>query len=208
MGKLVRAIPIDDEPYPFWNGADAQQRVAMWLDWLQPSPSIHGTFGAPPRLNGPSGSWVDDNILQPLGYERENACITDCLDTYRMSVGVEQRIRDTYVTAGLPACYLAPHPSEGDIVREALTHHRGRLLSELECAYPEIVATLGNAAARVFASIVGLPQSKLSVLDYGEPRRVALRDRTLTWYPLAHPAAPMVYQDAHTKWVANQKECN
>lgn len=208
VGKLVRAIPIDDEPHPFWNGVDANERVAAWLDWLQPSPSKHGTFSVPPRLNGPSGSWVDDNVLRPLGYERDEACITDCLDTYRMSVGVEARIRDTYATSTLPSCRLASHPSEDDIVREALTHHRERLLDELERCRPEIVATLGNAAARVFASIVGLPQSKLSVIDYGESRPVALRDRTITWHPLAHPAAPKVYQEAHIKWVATHKERN
>ena len=207
-GRLVRAIPVDDEPHPFWNGADAQERVAAWLDWLRPSPSKHGTFSVPPRLNGPSGSWVDDNIMRPLGYEHRDACITDCLDTYRMSVGVEARICDTYMTSGLPPCDLASHPSESDIVSESLGHHRDRLLHELGRCHPKIVATLGNAAARVFASIVALPQSKLSIIDYGRPRRVALGDRTITWYPLAHPAAPKVYQEAHTTWVANQKRCN
>ena len=200
-GKRVRAIPIDDEPEPFWNGIDATERVAAWLDWLQPSPSLHGTFRTPPRLNGSSGAWVDTMVLEPLGYDRSSTWITDCLDTYRMSTGVAARIKDTYDAADLPSCHLDPHPSEKAIVQEALALHSSRLLAELHQSRPDTIATLGNAAARVFAELVGLPQQKLSPDPYGIVRIVDVSGREVRWYPLAHPAAPEAYQAAHADWV-------
>ncbi len=201
-GKFVRAIPVDDEPEPFWNGADALERVDVWLEWLRPDPSRHGAFKVPPRLNGSSGMWIDDKVLRPLGHRRTDTWITDCLDTYRMSTGVAARIEDTYHTvSSLPRCHLQAHPSENRIVREALADHRARLFGELDECRPESVVTLGNAAARVFAELVGLPPAKLSVTDYGKPRTTEVAGRAVTWYPLAHPAAPEPYQEAHVRWV-------
>lgn len=206
IGKLVRAIPVDDEPEPFWNGADAQARMAEWLDWLRPESQTHGTFSVPARFNGPSGAWVDTNILSPLGYKRSDTWITDCLDTYRMSTGVAARIDDTYAVAGLPACHLGSHLSEDAIVREALSVHRARLRGELDRCRPDTVATLGNAAARVFAELAGLGQRKLTISGYGASQLVELAGRELTWYSLAHPAAPVSYQNAHEAWVATRRK--
>jgi transposase len=45
-----------------------------------------------------SGRWVDDNVLVPLGADRKEACITDCLDTYCSSGDRAGRIDDTYLT--------------------------------------------------------------------------------------------------------------
>lgn len=93
------------------------------------------------------------------------------------------------------------HPSESEIVQEAAADHHARLLGELDHCQPEMVVTLGNAGARVFAELVGLPQAKLSVAGYGEPRTTEVAGRAVTWYPLAHPAAPKPYQEAHARWV-------
>ncbi len=72
------------------------------------------------------------------------------LDTYRISDGVAKRLADTYLpfaeSVKAPPASLADHPSEDDIVREALDHHRQRLVAELEAAHPESMVTLGNAA--------------------------------------------------------------
>lgn len=198
-GKVVAALPVDDEPEPFWNGADVAERVTAWLEWLQPEES-DGTFTAPKSLNGPSGAWVDDNMLTPLNASREQAWITDCLDTYRMSTGVEKRIDDTYNKLGFPACSIQPHPSENEIVKEALADHRSRLTAELTRCRPTAIVTLGNAAARVAADLLGQPTFTLAVEGYGTTIDFKLDRRNVRWHPLAHPAAPERYQQAHTKW--------
>jgi uracil-DNA glycosylase len=199
-GKAVAALPVDDEPEPFWNGADAEERVAAWKAWLQPEAS-DGTFTAPKSLNGPSGTWVDDNVLAPLNTARKQTWITDCLDTYRMSTGVEARIEDTYNKLGFPACHIEPHPSENDIVTEALAEHSARLQAELARCRPATIVTLGNAAARVMADLLRRPPLTLNTDGYGAPIDVKRDGRTVRWFPFAHPAAPERYQQAHTRWI-------
>ena len=64
--KPVRAVPVADEPSPFWDGRDAQQRVADWVAAFGIVASRHGSFATPERLNGPSGAWVTGELLEPL----------------------------------------------------------------------------------------------------------------------------------------------
>jgi hypothetical protein len=108
----------------------------------------------------------------------------------------------------LPPASLPNHPSENEIVREALTEHRERLEAELRTAAPGIVVTLGNAALRVFRGLdivkitSGDPGRRLQsdVTTYGQPATVTIDGRTAEWLPLAHPAAPPAYQAAHEVW--------
>jgi uracil-DNA glycosylase len=76
------------------------------------------------------------------------------------------------------------------------------LLDELKVCRPAVVVTLGNAAARVFSDLLGLPQRKLTVAGYGQVVCVTVHGANVTWFPLAHPAAPEAYQVAHKSWVA------
>lgn len=32
LGRMVQALPVADEPTPFWDGADADERVRRWQD--------------------------------------------------------------------------------------------------------------------------------------------------------------------------------
>ncbi|MBI1944674.1 MAG: hypothetical protein HYS27_03200 [Deltaproteobacteria bacterium] len=160
-----------------------------------------------PRFNGSSGAWVREQVLAPLGCTAAAACITDCLDTYRASVGVTERLADTYAPfsqkVGMAPAYLLPHPSEGDIVAEALRLHRARLLAELDACRPATVITLGNAALRVARALLDVADAappKLRVEQYGVAVTVRVATRSVSLLPLAHPAAPARYQDAHARW--------
>ena len=210
-GKPVKAVAVDNEPEPFWTGTDQDERVAAWTKAVGFIEGKHGRVSPVGELNGSSGCWVDDNVLRPLKVGRSDAWITDCLDTYRCSEALAKRLEDTYsefaVEAGLPASVLSPHPGEDEIVAEALQEHRQRLLQELEAARPSMVVTLGNAALRVFRGLVAesdreRPPTKLSAGPdaYGLVLEVSLGEKRLKWLPLAHPAAPKTYQEAHSRW--------
>ncbi|MFN7143902.1 MAG: hypothetical protein ACK4YP_09015, partial [Myxococcota bacterium] len=128
--RSIAALGVDNEPTPFWDGADQEARVARWKVDVSWDPAW-GEVAPVGTLNGPSGAWVGERVLRPLGVARSGAWITDCLDTYRASTGAEARLADTYrpfaATVGLPMDALGTHPSEGDIVTEALRDHRARL---------------------------------------------------------------------------------
>jgi uracil-DNA glycosylase len=157
-------------------------------------------------MNGTSGAWVDVNVLAPLELSRDDVWITDCLDTYRTSVGVRNRLRHTYDRGrsafGWPAWDLPVHPSESEIVTEAVTEHEDRLRSELQACRPERVITLGNAALRVFRHLCRSgPKKLVADVTYGSALDAGVDGRTVQWLPLAHPAAPKPYQAAHVAWI-------
>ena len=210
--KSIRAIAIDNEPVPFWCGGKGEEAklIEAWrgsVGWKE----SWGVIDIAGDLNGSSGVWVAENVLRPLNVKA--ALITDCLDTYRCSGGLAERIDDTYapfaVEHKLPPAVLAKHPSETEIVDEALALHRSRLLDELATAKPELVVTLGNAALRVLNRLIEPASAeliqKLAVGGYGLRFKVTIAGRSIECLPLAHPAAPTPYQDAHTKWLQSQR---
>ncbi|WP_153825170.1 hypothetical protein [Polyangium spumosum] len=208
----MKALAVANEPEPFWAGADEGVHIERWKASVGFSPAW-GRIGRCGNLNGSSGVWVERQVLAPLGAARGAAWITDCLDTYRGSTGGARRIENTYapfaVANGLLRATFLPHPSENDIVREALRDHRDRLLAELRTARAEVIVTLGNAALRVFRELVPLatsedPGSRLrpDPGHYGNARAVRIGNMSAQWIPLAHPAAPLIFQRAHGRWMA------
>lgn len=202
--RQVKALPVADEPSPFWNGTDASDLVREWIATNDFDPATHGSFFPAPKFNGTSGKWVDDRVLEPLGATRESTWITDCLDTYRLSNGARKALTDTYDPArsryGWPAWRLRPHPSEDEVVQESGSWHKDRLRVELATCRPELVVTLGNAALRVMGALLSAGPERLDPAGYGTRLTVGLGAHTIEWLPLAHPAAPQRYQEAHQGW--------
>jgi uracil-DNA glycosylase len=211
--RRIQAIAVDNEPEPFWNGADQEARVEAWKRAVKFDSARWGTVSVAGGLNGSSGDWVDKNILAPLGVSRADAWITDSLDTYRCSEGLAARIEDTYnpfaAAAGLPQSVLFQHPSEGDIISEALHEHQPRLRKEIETASPDVIVTLGNAALAVVRDLLprsgGADTRRLAASEnYGALVKLRVGQRDVELLPLAHPAAPLAYQDAHKAWCASR----
>jgi uracil-DNA glycosylase len=207
--RQVKALPVADEPTPFWTGLDARERVIAWISTHHFDPAIHGTFTPAHKFNGTSGQWVDTNVIDALGCTRAETWIADCLDTYRLSNGARKALDDTYDSArhryGWPAWNLRAHPSEGEVTREALSRHQDRLRAELTTCEPELVVSLGNAALRVMGTLLSAGPDRLDVDGYGERLNVALAGHAVEWLPLAHPAAPQRYQAAHQEWIAHTR---
>lgn len=206
-GRRIQALAVDNEPVPFWNGHGEEQYIATWKAAVGFRDGEWGKVAGVGDLNGSSGAWVDDNVLAPLRVRRDDACITDVVNTYCSSTGGGARIDDTYAPfakrVGLPAARLAEHPSEDSIVKHGVKLHRDRLLRELGDAAPDVVVTLGNAALRVLRTIAGASEAPLKLAadsGYGKEHCLRVDGREIDWLPLAHPAAPRVYQDAHARW--------
>jgi hypothetical protein len=208
--RAVQAVAVDSEPEPFWTGDDEDSQIDRWLGEI----SFHPSWGqvAPcGRLNGSSGAWVEEMILRPLHIDRSSAWITDCIDTYFESAKAaarmaEPEIVNAMMANGIPVPNHRAHPSENEIVREAIGVHSNRLRAELEAARPQIVVTLGNAALRVLAALGGAGQRprRLSPVGdlYGKPLGGGIEGLKFEWLPLAHPASPAPYQRAHQEWAA------
>ena len=111
----IAALAVDNEPSVFWNGEDAQARVDAWK-----ANHFNQSWGSvsPAHLNGPSGKWLEENVLAGLRASGiANWFITDCLTTYRLSDAAATRIQDTYERMvaqvdDLELAALLLHPSE------------------------------------------------------------------------------------------------
>ncbi len=213
-GRGIRAISVDVEPVPFWNGSDEVAQIEEWkklvkwkLTW--------GTASPVGRLNGSSGIWVDDCVLAPIGVDRASVIISDCLDTYRASTGGKARLEDTYEpitkVLSLPKAILPPHPSENEIVEEAIRDHGNRLRSLMKTKGIKTVVTLGNAALRVVRELTAqdqLPARLKPDTSYGWQLQLTGEWSTLAVLPLAHPAAPKIYQERHRTWMRYRHAAN
>ena len=208
-GRVVQALAVDNEPEPFWTGADEVHRVEQWMSQVGWS-DAWGTVAPVTHLNGPSGLWVEERILGPLGVARADTWITDCLNTYRASVKMLAAVEEVYEPFArahrLPPAELAPHPSEAEIVSEGIERNLVRLHRELTTAAPDVIVTLGNAALRVLRNLLGDDAApvKLTVADYGTELPARFKGHAMSWLPLAHPAAPGPYQEAHETWMTRR----
>lgn len=212
--RVIKAIAVDDEPETFWNGQAEEGLIEAWKESVHFDPDWGEIFTAG-RLNGSSGLWVDEKVLKPLGLERgKSVWLSDCLETYRLSSKLLRRLEDTYTPFAeemdLPEYNLQPHPSEEEIVCEALEDQLDRICEELEEAKPSIIITLGNAALRVMRQILGtqsIPEKLVpSEALYGKPVDIAALGGKEILLCLAHPAAPKQYQIVHDGWIKRLPE--
>lgn len=208
-GRMVQALAVDNEPEPFWAGADEADRVEQWMSQVGWN-DAWGTVAPVSHLNGPSGLWVEERVLGPLRVARADTWITDCLNTYRASVKMLTAVEEVYEpfarTHRLPTAELAPHPSEAQIVNEGIDPNLVRLRRELTTAAPDLIVTLGNAALRVLRNLLGDDAApvKLTGANYGTELPATFNGHRMNWLPLAHPAAPAPYQQAHETWRARR----
>jgi hypothetical protein len=213
--RPVQAMIVDNEPSPFWDGDDAAVRYHQWLDQVEWRTAWGEVQPASEQYNGPTGRWMDQHILSPLGIRRAEACISDCLDVAHLSEAQAKRVSDTYnpvsTIAGLPPCTLAPAPDEAKIVEEAKGAHLDRLHDELQQCQPRTVITLGNAALRVMSMLLDDVEpsapKELVRAAYGKPRSATFEGRQLKWLPLVHPRAGASipgWVETHTRWENQQ----
>lgn len=206
-GRRVAALPVDNEPVPFWDGSEAEELFEQWKDkYFKP---MWGS-ATPSAMNGSSGRKLYEQWIAPLGITREDYFVTDCLDTAMMSTGVERRVTAsggndaTYhrliEALGLPRVDLPRHPSEGEIVAQARENHE-RLGGQLAASGATTLITLGNAAARVVAELGGQPGGALERDSYQEVRSIDVGGRVYAWHALVHPAVRPPWTETHRAWV-------
>jgi hypothetical protein len=210
---LIQAVAVDNEPEPFWDGSGEDELIARWAEDVG-FRSEWGRIAACGKLNGSSGDWVNKHVLQPLNVHRKNAWITDCLNMYCESKGAAAKLRSESLASHIERMSIAgahhlAHPSESEIVKQAVSEHSARLMTELQMAQPKCIVTLGNAALRVLGGLVKYEGEKIRQLrdddSYGKKIRIFAAGHESDWVPLAHPAAPRKYQIAHAQWVKSHK---
>lgn len=210
----ARALIVDNEPQVFWDGTGAAELLTRWRSAVGFADHSWGRVDLPAHgNNGPSGQWLAERILRPLGHRREDCWITDCLDTARLNPGQAKRIEESYLRHAtqldLPIPDLQPTPKgEGGILQEAKQGHLDRLTGELHRAKPELIVTLGNAALAIMRELVevdsGDPGKGLREETYGTEVPAGVAGRQVRWLPLVHPRSGErvpKWREIHAGWV-------
>jgi uracil-DNA glycosylase len=213
----IGALAVDVEPRVFWsgdNGAERAQRIAAWKRATHDDGS-HGSFGWAP-YNGSSGVGIARNYLEPLGVSYEQCFLTDCVPFFFVKSGkgeqgtaIDNTWKNCAVENGWEGGDLPSRPSATTIVQMA-THAARALADELASAQTTAILTLGQEAADTLEKVVEVitppPGLPLRAYDdaYGNPGRIRLGGREVTWIPLAHPGATgrnnTAWHTCHDDW--------
>jgi hypothetical protein len=105
----VRAIAVDDEPSPFWDGRDQLAVVDRWKNEIG-FRDAWGTVFANSKFNGPCGQKLAQSLFSPLRISPSDACITTVL-TPIAAAWVATRESQTRTIRGRHQSEHSPHSS-------------------------------------------------------------------------------------------------
>lgn len=207
----VQALAVDDEPEVFWDGADGAERVRRWSEQVgwQPSWGRVSSSG-----NGTSGRAVNEDVLVPLGTRLDRCYLTDCLPRYHVKYGrgsqgdaMTERYAGFADALGLPTFSLPRRPTRSALVRQAIVENGDALREQLSRSGADVVVTLGEEAADVFAAIADIERVVLQRDEtYGRERRLPPGRNVRAWIPLKHPGMrASQWKARHDDWKASRR---
>ena len=189
-GKVVcPALAVASEPRIFWDGNPQEAseiigriHIPEELGTLEPAGS---------HLNGPSAKVLDDHILAPLGWVREDAWLCDLLPETRLNPGqlrvIEKEYNPKISQYGLNAVTVPKRPT--------LFCDKSRseeIVSELEESQAKLLILLGDIPIRQFINRVADAKFKtlqeyVDLHGYGKCSPVVIHGKEYRLLPLAHP---------------------
>lgn len=212
-GKVVcPALAVASEPRIFWDGNPQEAseiigriHIPEELGTLEPAGS---------HLNGPSAKVLDDHILAPLGWVREDAWLCDLLPETRLNLGqlrvIEKEYNPKISQYGLNAVTVPKRPT--------LFCDKSRseeIVSELEESQAKLLILLGDIPIRQFINRVTdvkfkTLQEYVDLHGYGKCSPVVIHGKEYRLLPLAHPrqigalgAHSEKWYRLHEEWESN-----
>jgi len=208
-GKIIcQALAVASEPRIFWDGnlVEAKNiissiKIPEELGKLEP---------AGKNLNGPSAKVLNENILAPLGFTRENAWLCDCLPETRLNSSQAKVIREKYdpliekyqlnpVTIPLrPSSFCTKERS--DEITEELFKSKADLLILLGDIpigqYLKKVSDISYSTLGEYVELYG----------YGTRTKVTIKNKEFDVLPLAHPRQIGALGTHSEKWFCAHKK--
>ena len=205
-----RALAVASEPRIFWDGNPEEAKeiisrihIPEELGTLEPAAS---------HLNGPSAKVLDEQILAPLGYTRDDAWLCDLLPETRLNknqtkvleVEYEPKIKEY----GLNPVTIPKRPT---VFCNAARSKE--ILEELEESKAELLILLGDIPIKQFLNrIADVDYASLeeyvNIYGYGNPSQLEIGGRKMNVLPLAHPRQigalgghKKNWHQRHSEWV-------
>lgn len=215
-GKIVcQALAVASEPCIFWDGnIDEAKRIIEEVNM----PSELGVLEpAGKQLNGPSAKVLDENILAPLGYTRNDAWLCDCLPETRINSSQAKVIKERYDPLiekyGLNSVTIPKRPTAFCDEKRA-----EEITGELMASEAELLILLGDIPiAQYLKKAADVPYSTLGeyvdLYGYGNATETVINGKKIKVLPLAHPrqigalgAHSEKWCKAHQNWESEMRK--
>ena len=186
---VCAALAVASEPRIFWDGNEEEAKEIIkrikipWeLGTLEPAGS---------HLNGPSAKTLDEHILKPLGFTRDDAWLCDLLPETRLNDGQIKKIETEYEPLveeyGLNHVTIPPRPTLFCDAKRC-----EEIVDELGESQAHLLILLGDVPIKQFLKrVASIPYSSLheyvDIYGYGKRTEVVIEGRAINVLPLAHP---------------------
>ena len=186
---ICPALAVASEPRIFWDGnpkeaAEIISRIHLpeGLGTLEPAGS---------HLNGPSAKVLNEHILAPLGFTRNDAWLCDLLPETRINAGQAKVIKEKYEPLmneyGLNPVTIPPRPTIFCDQKRS-----EELVSELDESQAGLLVLLGDIPIQQFLNRVtnvkyATLQDYVDIYGYGNSSDTLINNRKISVLPLAHP---------------------
>ncbi|MBR5320608.1 MAG: hypothetical protein IKU41_02075 [Clostridia bacterium] len=208
-GQIIcQALAVASEPRIFWDGnIEEAKNIIKSID-MPKELGILEPAGA--QLNGPSAKVLDENILAPLGFSRNEAWLCDCLPETRLNPSQVKAIREKYNPLieeyGLNPVTIPTRPSTF-----CNKERSEEITDELMQSQADLLVLLGDIPiAQYLKKVADIPFSTLGeyvdLYGYGNPIEITINNKSIKVLPLAHPRQIGALGAHSEKWFLAHKE--
>lgn len=183
-----QALAVASEPRIFWDGDEEEAKAIIGKIRI---PKELGTLEPAGRhLNGPSAKVLDERILEPLGYTREDAWLCDLLPETRLNPSQIKVLKEHYEPK-MGEFHLNPVtiPSRGTTFCDEARCKE--ILQELEQSKADLLVLLGDIPIKQFLNrVADVDYTSLQEYEkkygYGKRSEAIVGNRKIEVLPLAH----------------------
>lgn len=186
--EKIHAVAVASEPEIFWRGSlEAAEKIVSSIELPKGAGYL---LPASPHLNGPSGLVLDERILNPFGYTRNDAWLCDLVPHSCMNKGQENALDREY--APVQKAFCLPDYSWPRVPRMLASQDRRlEIEHELLESGASVIVTLGDQPLKWFTRNYGTKSELASYgqtpAEYGRFHPIVVGDKELRLLPLVHP---------------------
>ncbi len=186
---ICQALAVASEPRIFWDGN--KKEAAEIISKIHIPEEVGTLEPADSRFNGPSAKVLDEQILAPLGFTRNDAWLCDLLPETRLNpnqiAAIEKHYQTIYEHYGLKEANIPKRTNkfcDQDRCKE--------ILAELEESKAELLILLGDYPIKQFFNSVADTkytnlQTYVDKVGYGIKSKATINGKEIEVLPLAHP---------------------
>lgn len=207
-GRIIcQALAVASEPRIFWDGDPEEARSI--IDAIQFPKELGTLEPAGRQLNGPSAKVLEENILAPLGFTRQDAWLCDCLPETRLNPSQVKALREKYEPLmeqySLNPVTIPHRPNA--FCDQARSEE---ITEELLRSQAKLLVLLGDIPiAQYLKKVADIPYSSLGeyvqLYGYGTKTDVTIHGQTIQVLPLAHPRQVGALGTHSEKWFQMHK---